>query len=157
MIEKTLGKKWSIFSTWSIVVFSYGGCLTFLLLISDQFKICEFANFLFLKEPQKLNVSIFPIILVFLSYYGPNYSSLWYLNTAFTTSICSIFFILPLCFSKGLDFLKWPSSLGFFIICYLIYVIFDKFRKTENLHPIDEFRIPSWYKIFESIPSICFR
>lgn len=40
MIDKTLGKKWSNFTTVAIVLFSYGGCLTFLLLISDQFKIC---------------------------------------------------------------------------------------------------------------------
>jgi len=132
MIDKTLGKRWSTLSTWAIVLFSYGGCLTFILLISDQFKI------------------------FFLSYYGPNYASTWYLNTAFTTSVCSILFILPLCFSRGLDFLKWPSSAGFLIICYLIYVIFDKYLKTTNRHPVDEFKIDNWYKVFSSVPSICF-
>lgn len=41
MIDKTLGKKWSTWTTFTIILFSYGGCLTFLLLISDQFKICK--------------------------------------------------------------------------------------------------------------------
>ena len=94
--------------------------------------------------------------LVFVSYYGPNYASTWYLNNFFTLSVCSLIFILPLCFSKGLDFLKWPSSAGFLIICYLIYVIYDKYSKTVKLHPLDEFKIDSWYKVFGCIPSICF-
>lgn len=40
MVDKTLGKGWSNFTTLAIIIFSYGGCLTLLLLISDQFKIC---------------------------------------------------------------------------------------------------------------------
>lgn len=103
----------------------------------------------------KLILSLF-LSKVFLSYYGPNYATKWYFHTGVMTGVCSVLFILPMCFSRGINFLKYPSSLGFFIICYLIYVIYDKYSKTTALHPLDEFKIDNWYKVFGSIPSICF-
>lgn len=112
----------------------------------------------FLKEEPNSPANLFFVFpdKVFLSYYGPGYASKWYLGTGITTGICSVLFILPLCFSEGINFLKYPSSLGFFIICYLIYVIYDKYSKTVTLHPLDEFKIDNWYRVFGSIPSICF-
>jgi len=36
---------------------------------------------------------------------------------------CAVVFILPLCYSRRIDFLKMPSTLGVFAIFYLIGLI----------------------------------
>lgn len=40
-----------------------------------------------------------------------NFCSKWYMSKDFTLSLTSILFILPLCFSKRIDFLKYVRYL----------------------------------------------
>lgn len=35
-------------------------------------------------------------------------------------------------------------------------MIYDKYSRTTKLYPLDEFKIDNWYRVFDSIPSICF-
>ena len=41
------------------------------------------------------------------------------MNRWFTTTASSLLFILPMCFSKKIDFLKIPSALGVFAVFYI--------------------------------------
>ena len=68
----------------AIIAYSFGSCLAFIIVIGDQ------------------------IDRVLISLYGPTYCYSWYMSRAFTMSIVSSCTILPLSFSKSIDFLKYP-------------------------------------------------
>lgn len=44
---------------------------------------------------------------VFLSLFGDRFCTSWYMNRKFTISVTSITLILPMCFPKRIDFLKY--------------------------------------------------
>lgn len=68
----------------AIIAYSFGSCLAFIIVIGDQ------------------------IDRVLISVYGPSFCNSWYMSRAFTMSIVSSCTILPLSFSKSIDFLKYP-------------------------------------------------
>lgn len=66
-----------------IVLYSYGACLTFIIIIGDQ------------------------VDRVLASIYGPDFCHNWFLSRSFTMTSVSLCLILPLSFSKTIDFLKY--------------------------------------------------
>lgn len=45
------------------------------------------------------------------------------MNRDFTMTISSLLFILPMCYTKKIDFLKVPSTLGVVAILYIVGLI----------------------------------
>ena len=58
------------------------------------------------------------------SWYGPDFCRFWYMDRTFTMSASSVLLILPLCYSKRIDFLRWPSMLGVIAIFYIGTFVF---------------------------------
>ncbi|OTF80350.1 Transmembrane amino acid transporter protein-like protein, partial [Euroglyphus maynei] len=72
LVEYFCGSSWSNLCACSIFIYSYGACITYLIVIGDQFdKILEF-------------------------YYGADYYKYWYLHRNFLVMAIAIIAILPL-------------------------------------------------------------
>ena len=97
---ESAGGKWARRLTAAIVVvYCFGTTITFLIIIGDQFD------------------------RALASLYGSDFCHFWYMNWTFTMSITSIALILPLCYSKKIDFLRLPSMFGVIAILYIVGLI----------------------------------
>ena len=131
-MEGMTGRWGRIITSACVVVYTFGTTITFLIIIGDQFD------------------------RTFASLYGATFSHYWYMNRSFTTSVCACLFILPMCYSKRIDFLRIPSSLGVFAILYLVALIMYEYYtghytpgpiKLKPTHLTDAFLV---------VPDICF-
>ena len=66
-----------------IILYSYAACLTFIVIIGDQMD------------------------RMLASLVGPDFCHSWFMARTFTMPALSVLLILPLCFSKSIDFLKY--------------------------------------------------
>lgn len=82
----------------SILLTCYGICITFLIIIGDQYD------------------------RLFLSVFEKEFCNHWYLDRHFTISLTAIFFILPMCYFQRLDFLRYASTLGIFAMLYPVFL-----------------------------------
>lgn len=76
------GRKAERASSICIAIYCFGTCITFLIIMGDQFD------------------------RLFASLYGEYFCHQWFLNRSFTTVAASIMFILPFCYARKMDFLK---------------------------------------------------
>ncbi|EFN61783.1 Putative sodium-coupled neutral amino acid transporter 7 [Camponotus floridanus] len=127
------GYKYLIFCGICVAIYSFGCCLTFLIIVGDQFD------------------------RVFATYYGLDYCHTWYLSRPFVTALSCSIFILPLCFFKRLDILSYASSIGCITIIYVIWLIIYKSitQQTDTVPPIKIWP-DNGYEILQIIPIICF-
>lgn len=127
------GYKYLIFCGICVAIYSFGCCLTFLIIVGDQFD------------------------RVFATYYGLDYCHTWYLSRPFVTALSCSIFILPLCFFKRLDVLSYASSIGCITIIYVIWLIIYKSitQQTDTVPPIKIWP-DNGYEILQIIPIICF-
>ncbi|KAI7697805.1 hypothetical protein SSS_00442 [Sarcoptes scabiei] len=95
LVRYFCGRVWSGICSASIFIYSYGACITYLIVIGDQFdKIFEF-------------------------YYGPSFSDHWYMRRDFLVITVALVIILPLCVSKDISFLKFARiSFHFLSGCF---------------------------------------
>ncbi|XP_031829197.1 sodium-coupled neutral amino acid transporter 7 [Nomia melanderi] len=116
-----------------ITIYSFGCCLTFIIIVGDQFD------------------------RVLVTYYGIHYCHTWYLSRPFLTAIACSVFILPLCFFKKLDVLSYASSVGCITILYVICLIVYKSITITipNTNPIKIWS-DNPYEALQIIPIICF-
>ena len=78
------------------------------------------------------------------------------MQRSFTTSVCACFLILPMCYSKKIDFLRIPSTLGVFAIFYLVGLSIHEYY-TGKYEPGQIKTHPSsWTDVFLVVPTICF-
>ncbi|XP_076289330.1 sodium-coupled neutral amino acid transporter 7 [Lasioglossum baleicum] len=116
-----------------VAIYSFGCCLTFIIIIGDQFD------------------------RVLATYYGMNYCHTWYLSRPFVTAVACSIFILPLCFFKKLDVLSYASSIGCVTILYVVSLIVHK--SVSKIDPITH-PMKIWpdnaYQALQIIPIICF-
>ena len=91
--------------SFTLMVYCFGTCITFLIIIGDQWE--EF--FLFVSK----------------DFYCHDHP--WYMNRVSVVCITSIILILPLCFPKRIDFLKYPSMFGVFAILYVVFIVTLKY------------------------------
>lgn len=91
----------------SILLTCYGICITFLIIIGDQYD------------------------RLFLSLFEQDFCSAWYLDRHFTISITAIFFILPMCYFQRLDFLRYASTLGIFAMLYPVFLTVYEYYHTD--------------------------
>eukprot|EP00096_Caligus_rogercresseyi_P007554 TRINITY_DN25466_c0_g1_i1.p1 TRINITY_DN25466_c0_g1~~TRINITY_DN25466_c0_g1_i1.p1 ORF type:complete len:517 (+),score=104.59 TRINITY_DN25466_c0_g1_i1:51-1601(+) len=115
-----------------VAVYTFGTTITFLIIIGDQFdRILE-------------------------SWVGPTWWEIWYFNRTFTLSLSSILFILPMCFSKKIDFLSIPSALGVLAILYIVFLVIYEYYFGEYTPGKIKTEPDSWMDVFLIIPVICF-
>lgn len=59
---------------------------------------------------------------LFHSVFGPRFCNYWYLRRHFTIPATSICLILPLCYSKRIDFLRYAGTVGIFAMLYPVFL-----------------------------------
>jgi len=126
----------------AITLYCFGTCITFLIIIGDQWEL-------------------FFIDIARTFFCG---TSPFYMSRSFTIVVSSTFFILPLCFPKKIDFLKYASVIGVIGILYVVALVTIKYFlphpppgeiATINLYFSVE-RPKSWIDVFLVVPDICF-
>ncbi|XP_037501504.1 putative sodium-coupled neutral amino acid transporter 7 isoform X3 [Rhipicephalus sanguineus] len=128
----TCGRRAQQIAAASILLSCYGVCITFLIVIGDQYD------------------------RLFTSLLGPLFCHEWYLNRQFTTCATAVLFILPLCYFQRLDFLKYASTLGIFVMLYPVFLTIFIFS-TEELEIVTMKTKPdSLIDLVVILPVICF-
>ena len=87
VVKHMTGPKFGLLSMIFIIVYTYGCCITFEIVLGDQLG------------------AIFEAIV-------PDAANKWYLSRQFLISILSITLIFPLCFPKDIGFLRHAALLG---------------------------------------------
>ena len=96
VVKHMTGPKFGLLSMIFIIVYTYGCCITFEIVLGDQLG------------------AIFEAII-------PDADNKWYLSRQFLISILSLTLIFPLCFPKDIGFLRHAALLGkFTAICHKI-------------------------------------
>ncbi|XP_026277621.1 putative sodium-coupled neutral amino acid transporter 7 [Frankliniella occidentalis] len=132
VLQAACGKTGLITCSILVALYCFGTCVTFLIIIGDQFD------------------------RVLLTVWGKGFCHLWYLDRSFTMTMSSVMFILPLCFSKRIDFLRYVSSVGVIAVLYVVGLIAYKYC-LGNFVPGPIKTSPlSWTDIFLVVPAICF-
>lgn len=131
VLQAACGKTGLISCSVLVALYCFGTCVTFLIIIGDQFDRGKFLFHHFFLLSYLVKETFFKIIfmlcmsidkklifnlcnpvfcfffLVLLSVWGKDFCHLWYLDRSFTMTISSVIFILPLCYSKRIDFLRY--------------------------------------------------
>ncbi|XP_006616903.1 putative sodium-coupled neutral amino acid transporter 7 [Apis dorsata] len=132
MFANFYGQKSFFLCAFCIIIYSFGYCLTFLIVIGDQFD------------------------RILSTYYGFDYCHTWYLSRTFVTIITCSLFILPLCFFKRLDVLSYTSSIGCITILYVVLlIVYKSFTYTESPNPMKIWP-DNKLEALQIIPIICF-
>jgi len=103
------GKRAKEWTSFAIFLHGFGCCITFIIIIGDQ------------------------IDRLLASSFGTDFCHYWYMNRTFTMTIISIAFILPMCFSRDISFLKYPSYCGVVVMTYVIILAYFEWTKHEEL------------------------
>nr|XP_045611689.1 putative sodium-coupled neutral amino acid transporter 7 [Procambarus clarkii] len=122
---------WSMVTSICISVYCFITCITFIIIIGDQFD------------------------RVFASFVGKDFCHTWYLNRKFTMTASSLLLIFPCCF-KRIDGLRFMSYVGVMSIWYLVAVIVAEFYTgSYKTGPVVIFDA-HWTQLFNVVPTICF-
>jgi len=133
VIKSCLGSKFHLISSICIAVYCYGCCITFLIVIGDQYDR-------------------------FFWNYNPDFCHVFYTNRPFTTVTSSILFILPFCYPKRIDFLKYASAAGVLAILYIDVLQVWKFYSGEYVKDRGDIKHgpDRWTDVFLVAPTIFF-
>jgi len=115
-----------------VAIYCFGTCITFLIIIGDQFD------------------------RAFASIVGPNFCHTWYLNRDFIMPATSIVLILPMCYSKNIDFLQYASMAGVATIVYVVVLILVEYSSGDHVAGPIKHGPDNWTDVFTVIPVICF-
>ena len=135
MVGQSVGAGGRIFCSITNAVYMFGVTVTFLIMLGDQF------------------------VRIMVSQVGIDYWKTWYMTRDFTVSICGVFAILPLCFSKKINFLKIPSLFGVGAVLFLTVLIIYSWATGSYPTPsISEIKLEpeKWTDIFSVIPAFCY-
>ncbi|XP_065294274.1 sodium-coupled neutral amino acid transporter 7-like isoform X2 [Dermacentor albipictus] len=128
----TCGRRAQQVAAISILLSCYGISITFLIVIGDQYD------------------------RLFASLFGPVFCHEWYLNRQFTTFATAVLLIMPLCYFQRLDFLKYTSSLGIFVMLYPVFLTIFIYS-TEELEQVTMKTKPdNLTDLVVTLPVICF-
>lgn len=126
------GKRCQQLSAFSIMLTCYGICVTFLIIIGDQYD------------------------RIFVSHLT---ECVWYVDRRFTISVTAFILILPMCYFQRLDFLKYAGTLGVFSMLYVVFLNVYEYilLKDKELWKTETVQVePSTFSIIACIPVICF-
>ena len=135
MVGQSVGAGGRIFCSITNAVYMFGTTVTFLIMLGDQFA------------------------RIFEATVGADFYLTWYMNRDFTVCVCGVLAILPLCFSKKIDFLKYPSLFGVGAIISLTVLIIYAWASGNYPTPsISEIKLEpeKWTDIFSVIPVFCY-
>ena len=80
----------------------------------------------------------------------------WKCFRDFVMPASSLLLILPMCYSKNIDFLKYISAFGVFIILYVVALIFVEYAEGDHVAGPIKTKPDTWLDMFMVIPVICF-
>uniref|UniRef100_A0A672TES3 Sodium-coupled neutral amino acid transporter 7 n=1 Tax=Strigops habroptila TaxID=2489341 RepID=A0A672TES3_STRHB len=120
----------------AIAIYTFGTCITFLIIRDQEDKIIA----ALVTEPKKAG------------------SSCWYTHCKFAISITAFLLILPLSIPKEIGFQKYTSSLSVIGTWYVTAVIIIKYIwPNKELVPVEIPTSPStWTAVFNAMTTICF-
>ncbi|KAG8193750.1 hypothetical protein JTE90_005048 [Oedothorax gibbosus] len=116
----------------SILLTCYGICITFLIIIGDQYD------------------------RLFLSLYEKDFCHTWYLDRQFTITVTAILLILPMCYFQRLDFLRYASTLGIFAMLYPVFLTIYEYYKLGAAPGKIKYMPDSAVQVFVVIPVFSF-
>ncbi|XP_066205006.1 sodium-coupled neutral amino acid transporter 7 isoform X1 [Saccopteryx leptura] len=131
------GKLTGVLCEVSIAIYTFGTCITFLIIIGDQQdKIIA----VLAKEPEGAG------------------GSPWYTDRKFTISLTAVLFILPLSIPREIGFQKYASFLSVVGTWYVTAIVIIKYIwPDKEMTPGDILTRPaSWAAVFNAMPTICF-
>ncbi|XP_037103357.1 putative sodium-coupled neutral amino acid transporter 7 [Syngnathus acus] len=134
VVRATCGKVTGVMCEVAIVVYTFGTCIAFFIVIGDQLDCL--------------------IAVVFNDGSG---SGLWYTNRKFTIVVTAILVILPLSIPKEIGFQKYASALSVMGTWYVTIVVIVKYIWPDK--EIMPGIVPSsstWTAVFNAMPTICF-
>ncbi|PIK61700.1 putative sodium-coupled neutral amino acid transporter 7 [Apostichopus japonicus] len=117
-----------------IILYCFGACITFLIVIGDQTD------------------------LILQTFLPEDVAKQFWAKRQFMIFLLGTFILYPLCLPKKVDFLKYPSSVGVFATLYVCAVIILTYylkKGTHTLHPTTHSDY-SWTRGFAAVPTICF-
>lgn len=132
VVYSQCGKTWQTINSLCIIIYMFGCCITFFIIIGDQID------------------RILPNI------FHDDILNQWYCQRKFTITITSIVFILPLSYPKRIDFLTYPSLFAVIAIVYIVILIPIKWAITDTKDVIIKKTPDNWTDIFTVIPVVCF-
>uniref|UniRef100_V5H7Q5 Putative sodium-coupled neutral amino acid transporter 7-like protein n=1 Tax=Ixodes ricinus TaxID=34613 RepID=V5H7Q5_IXORI len=101
------GPRWRFLVAVSVLLTCYGVCVTYLLVLGDQFD------------------------RLFASFYGQDFCHKWYMSRQFTISIMAFIFVMPLCFLRRINYLQYASSLGIVAVLYPCFLTVFVYYTTD--------------------------
>lgn len=130
VILSMCGKRMQQLAAVSILMTCFGICVTFLIIVGDQMEKVSYS--LQLDE------------------------SLWYFNRKFIIAALSFVFILPMCYFKRLDFLKYVGALGVFSMFYVVFINVYQYFYLSCTQVELRTKPESFKSMIAVIPVICF-
>ncbi|PAA59189.1 hypothetical protein BOX15_Mlig011399g1, partial [Macrostomum lignano] len=131
-VASLLGRTGRLASAACIAVYCFGTCITFVIIIGDQWE---------------------QISSQFLS---PTTRSQPYASKRLVMSVSSLVLILPLCFTKRIDFLKYSSAAGVLGVLYMCVMVVVKYFIGGSSSTSVRTRPHSLVDVFNVVPTICF-
>ncbi|PAA57866.1 hypothetical protein BOX15_Mlig011399g2, partial [Macrostomum lignano] len=131
-VASLLGRAGRLASAACIAVYCFGTCITFVIIIGDQWE---------------------QISSQFLS---PTTRSQPYASKRLVMSVSSLVLILPLCFTKRIDFLKYASAAGVLGVLYMCVMVVVKYFIGGSSSTSVRTRPHSLVDVFNVVPTICF-
>lgn len=116
----------------AVALYCYGTCITFLVIVGD------FSD------------------RIFASLYGPSYCIHWFMHRDFIIVTTSIVLILPMCFSRKIDFLKYPSMFGVLAALYLVLLVVVQYFVGESKSPGTRSSPNTLEDVLTAVPVVCF-
>ncbi|KAL3244764.1 hypothetical protein MRX96_018571 [Rhipicephalus microplus] len=93
---------------------------------------------------------------IFASLYGPSYCIHWFMHRDFIIVTASIVLILPMCFSRKIDFLKYPSMFGVLAALYLVLLVVVQYFVGESKSPGTRSSPNTLEDVLTAVPVVCF-
>lgn len=113
VLHSMCGAKWRYASAVSVLLTCYGVCVTYLIVIGDQYD------------------------RIFASLHGPDFCHTWYMTREFTIAITAVTIVLPLNMLQHMEFLKCASTLGLVAVlypCVLTCMVYFTEPRPDDLH-----------------------
>jgi len=132
VLESMCGKRVKQMAACSIMITCFGICVTFLIIIGDQFD------------------------RIFATFLGSRFCYNWFSNRIFTITFTTIVSIWPMCYFRRLDFLRYVNILGIFATLYVVFLNVYEYYKLDVIPGPIKTSPDSIVSVFAALPVVCF-
>lgn len=126
------GRKAQKLAAISITCTCYGVCVAIFIIIGDQ------------------------LDRMFLAIFGPTFCHHWYLERHFTIPVAAFMLVLPICYFKTVDFLRYVGSLGIFAMLYPVFLTVYGFFKLDVKDVEIKTEPDNISEVLVVVPVLCF-